>query len=306
MNNHPLVSVVIAAYNGAKYIEEQITSILQQSYAPIEIIIVDDCSTDHTVSIIQNFQKDHSNIKLFVNEINLGYIKNFEKGLTIASGDFIAPCDQDDIWLPDKIKICLENLQENEIVYCNSILINNLGHPTGKKLSDIKRLTNFDTCLNYAIGNSAPGHAMLFRKSVIEYCVPFPDVLPHDYWIGFRASQHGIIKFIDTPLVLYRQHDSNVFGTGHLKNKKQNSREEKIQLARQRIKYLYEHCATSLLTEKKAYALLYRSYQNNKLPNRILRMYVFLTFRNQILAFKRKNAFAKILFCVKMFFKIDY
>ena len=306
MNNNPLVSVVIAAYNGAKYIEEQVNSILQQSYVPIEIIIVDDCSKDNTVSIIQNFQKYNPNIKLVLNEVNLGYIKNFEKGLTLASGDFIAPCDQDDIWLPDKIKICVENLQENEIVYCNSILINDMGHPTGKKLSDIKRLTNFDTCLNYAIGNSAPGHAMLFRKSVIEYCLPFPDLLPHDYWIGFKASQHGILKFIDTPLVLYRQHDSNVFGTGHLSNKKNKSREEKIELAKQRIKFLYEQCAASLLTEKRAYGLLSKSYHNNTLISRLTRLYVFLKFRNEILAFKRKNAFSKILFCIKMFFKIDY
>lgn len=306
MNTKPLVSVVIATYNGAVYVEDQLKSILQQSYAPIEIIIVDDCSTDQTVPLIQDFQKKYSHITLVVNEINLGYIKNFEKGLKLASGDFIAPCDQDDIWLPDKIKICLEQLQDNEIVYCNSILINDKGTPTGKKLSDIKRLTSFNSCLNYAIGNSAPGHAMLFRKNLIEYCLPFPDVFPHDYWIGYRATQHGCVKFIDIPLVLYRQHDANVFGTGHLKNKKTTTKESKIQLAKDRMTFLYEHCAASLLTEKKAFELLFKSYRNNNLMSRLTRLYVFFKYRNEILAYKRKNALTRILFCIKMFFKIDY
>ena len=85
LNSHnPLVSVVLASYNGEKYIEEQIQSILQQTYSPIELIIVDDGSTDNTVTIIRQFQASHSCIKLFTSECNEGYIKNFEKGMTQA------------------------------------------------------------------------------------------------------------------------------------------------------------------------------------------------------------------------------
>src|SRR6476661_6415310 len=101
--NNPLVSVVLATYNGELFIEEQIKSILQQTYSPIELIIVDDASTDNTISIIQQFEASHSCIRLFTSERNVGYIKNFEKGMLLASGEYIALSDQDDIWEAAKL-----------------------------------------------------------------------------------------------------------------------------------------------------------------------------------------------------------
>ena len=100
----PVISIVMATYNGGLYLEQQMESIVVQTYPNIEIIIVDDCSTDNTIEILQMFQQKYSNIKLFNNAANLGYIKNFEKGCSLASGEYIALCDQDDYWHPDKLK----------------------------------------------------------------------------------------------------------------------------------------------------------------------------------------------------------
>ena len=121
--SHPLVSVVIATYNGERFIGKQLDSILAQTYPNIEVIIVDDCSSDNTVNLLQQYAAIHQNIFIYQNDKNLGYVKNFEKGMLLSKGDFIAPSDQDDIWLPQKIQVLMNAISNDCIVYCNSALI---------------------------------------------------------------------------------------------------------------------------------------------------------------------------------------
>ena len=128
--NNPLVSVVLATYNGELFIEEQIKSILQQTYSPIELIIVDDASTDNTLSILHQFEATHSCIRLFTSERNLGYIKNFEKGMLLATGEYIALSDQDDIWEVGKLCRLMEETGNHELIYSDSLLIDENGKRT--------------------------------------------------------------------------------------------------------------------------------------------------------------------------------
>ena len=127
---YPLISVVMATYNGERFLAEQLDSIFLQSYPNIELIIVDDVSVDGTVAIIKSYCEKHSNIRLYVNDENLGYIKNFEKGMLLATGALIALSDQDDIWVTDKLSILFEGIAEHEIIYSDSELIDE----TGKRL----------------------------------------------------------------------------------------------------------------------------------------------------------------------------
>ena len=130
-SNVPLVSVVLATYNGEKFLAEQLSSLLQQSYERLEIIAVDDCSTDNTVQILQEHAVRFLNMKVFVNEKNLGFIKNFEKGCTLTTGDLIAFCDQDDYWDKDKIKKQVQAIGNHAIVYCDSFVCNENLQKTG-------------------------------------------------------------------------------------------------------------------------------------------------------------------------------
>src|SRR4051812_17962871 len=98
-----LVSVAMATYNGARYVAEQLDSILQQTYSLIEIVVVDDGSKDETVEIIKEYQAQHPCIRLYQNEINIGVNKTFEKAISYCSGEYIALSDQDDIWMPEKV-----------------------------------------------------------------------------------------------------------------------------------------------------------------------------------------------------------
>lgn len=306
--SQPLLSVVVATYNGERFIREQMDSIIAQTYKNIEIIVVDDCSTDATVDILQQYAKQYSNIRLFVNSLNLGYIRNFEKGFLLATGDYIAPSDQDDIWVENKLEILMSVMGDNEIVYCNSAIITNQGEPTGKLLSDIKHMQTFTDCLQYVIGNTASGHAMIVRRNTVVNSVPFANMVTHDYWLGFVATFNSQLLYVDQPLVLYRQHGGNLFGV-NAKGVKRDKRSKiteanRLNLARERMNVLYEKCPDYLLEQKAALAGLVKSYRDFSLINDFNRMRLFFKYRHRILAYKKRTELRRILFCIKMFWMI--
>ena len=127
----PLVSIVVATYNGSLFLLEQLESIKNQNYKNFEIIISDDASTDSTIEIINSFVKQNSDlrIKLNFNKKNLGYVKNFEKALLLSNGDYIALCDQDDIWMSEKLSKCIDKIRNSNAlaVFTNAKIINEHG-----------------------------------------------------------------------------------------------------------------------------------------------------------------------------------
>lgn len=304
----PLISVVMATYNGERFLREQLDSIINQTYPNIEIIVVDDQSTDGTVAILNSYAAKYPNIKVYVNEVNLGYVKNFERGLLLSTADYIAPSDQDDVWLPNKLELLMDKMGNNAIVYCNSAIINQNGELTGQKLSDLKHLQTYDNCLQYTIGNTAAGHAMILTRQLMLDSIPLPTMIPHDYWLGFVATFNSQLLFIDEPLVLYRQHEANVFGVktdGVKKVKKVKPAKSTIQAkARERMRLLYEKCPGNLTEYKAAFAGLSKSYQSFSFINNFNRMRLFYKYRYQILAYKNRSEFRKLLFCIKMFWMI--
>lgn len=306
----PLISVVIASYNGERYIREQLDSILQQTYPNLEIIIIDDKSKDGTLEILKEYAATETPgriIKLVSNDVNLGYVKNFEKGFLLANGSLIAPSDQDDVWHKSKISVLYDNITDHEIIYCNSELIDENGKSIGKKMSDIRRQRGYHDCLMYTIGSWAPGHAMLITKELIHRAAPFPVVMSHDLWLGFVATCKGAIRYLDTPLVYYRQHTSNVFGAikseGQIKKKKP-SKQEELNKIRLRMRLMYEKCPNELVPQKQVLHDLNQTYQDFSLLNNYHRMMIFFKYRDKILAYKNKLAFGRWLFCFKMFVKI--
>lgn len=306
LKEKPLVSIVLATYNGEKYLKLQLDSLFNQTYTDIEVIAVDDLSTDGTFTILSEYARKYSNMRAIQNETNLGYVKNFEKGFQLANGQYVAPCDQDDIWMLDKIETLVNQIGDAPIVYSDSLLIDHDGNILNRNLSDIKHLQNFTTCLNYAIGGSAPGHAMLIHRKVLDACYPFPNHIPHDYWIGFVALFFGPIIFLPNAYILYRQHASNVFGVskapGRLK-KPSDKKAEAVEKARKRMQALFEKCPDGL-PEKIVLSKLLKSYQSFSLRNNWNRMLLFFTYNQEILAFKKRNAVRRYLFSFKMFFKI--
>ena len=243
----PLVSVVLATYNGEKYVEQQLDSIFQQTYKNIELIAVDDASSDNTLNILYAYRLNHSNMKVFLNETNLGFIKNFEKACSLANGDFISPCDQDDVWHVDKIKLMVESIGDYPMIYCDSFICDENLQQTGKKISDIVNCKSWDNCLQYSVFARIYGHTLLYTRSLLQNIISFTEVIPHDWWIAYNAILNGGIKFLNEPLVYYRQHKENVFGIIGQKAKKTNLSKHERKLieeskSRERIKLFYLLC----------------------------------------------------------------
>ena len=107
-----MISIAMATYNGEKYLAEQLDSILAQTVQDFELIVCDDCSSDSTAEILSRYAEKDSRIKIFVNEKNLGFVKNFEKAVSLCSGEYIALSDQDDVWFAGHLEILLRNIKD--------------------------------------------------------------------------------------------------------------------------------------------------------------------------------------------------
>ncbi|MBI3772484.1 MAG: glycosyltransferase family 2 protein [Gammaproteobacteria bacterium] len=209
----PLISVVLITYNGQKHLRQQIDSIFGQTYKKIEIIVCDDCSTDETPLILSEY-RHNQNFKVWINNSNLGFRKNFEQACCKASGLFIAPADQDDIWLPNKLEAMISKIDDNTLIYSNSRLMSEDGQLLDTTLDQRYSIKFVDGHCprSFYLGNCVAAHTMLFRREIVEYISPIPDTLFHDQWVAFIAATLGTIKFLDQPLIHYRQHAQSVTG----------------------------------------------------------------------------------------------
>jgi len=211
--NTPLVSIVMGTYNGGKYLREQLESIYAQTYKNIEVVVCDDCSTDDTVEILREFSRDHC-LTYYINEVNLGLVRNFEKAMSLAKGDYIALADQDDIWYPGKIELLIKNIVSCSLIHSAVHVIDSKGKPHGDAFvvseysRDHTEKVNFTDFLETAW---VLGCTSLIEKSLLEKCLPFPaGVLFHDWWLTMAAIKLGTgIKYIHEPTIMYRQHGEN-------------------------------------------------------------------------------------------------
>lgn len=208
------ISVCMATYNGSRFIEKQIQSILPQLSDNYELVIVDDCSSDQTVNLIHKFTD--SRIKLWENTRNLGVIKNFEKSITKAKGDIIFLCDQDDIWCPDKISEFVNVFTQQKKV---TLVISNLQviDEHDNLIYDSQLISEFTAGMLPNLSKPRfRGCAIAFRREMLNYFLPFPKDIPmHDMWIGLVNEIYGQTFYIDKPLIKYRRHSNNVSSDHH-------------------------------------------------------------------------------------------
>ncbi len=206
-------SIAICTYNGEKYIEEELDSIAAQTVKPDEIVICDDGSKDNTVSIIRKYISSHDlNITLYQNEINLGYAKNFEKCISLCSGDIVFMCDQDDIWMPTKVEKFIEAFEANpNAVYVFSdayvtdengkITYNSLLKPQKIKWFELKENDFFEYFSKKCFLN---GFLIAVKRDYANEIMPFK--FAHDEWLAMFAPLYGEIVAINECLAKYRRH----------------------------------------------------------------------------------------------------
>jgi len=204
------VSVVMCTYNGSRFIEEQVKSILNQTYPIEELIISDDASTDATPEILQLLAKQDVRIRLVMQQQNLGFSDNFQQAMRMAKATFIAPADQDDIWHPEKIaKMVAAFASDAALIYCDSVKFTQAVPHAPKASSKNKRIEGSDPRY-ISVYNTVSGHAMLIRKTLLETALPLPEGVYYDWWLAAVAMAKNRVQFLSEILVYQRAHDSNV------------------------------------------------------------------------------------------------
>lgn len=211
-----MISVCMATYNGEKYIKQQIDSILCQLGPEDELIISDDMSTDGTLDIVKKY--NDSRIKVHIHEKDHGFVRNFENSLSYAKGDYIFLSDQDVLWMPNKVEISLQYLNDYDFVVSDCITINEDEEViSNSRIKDYNIKTGFWRLM---IKTRYLGCCMAFHKKVLNTVLPFPSntyLMEHDLWIAAVAECYYKTALIHDPLIKYRRHGNNVSSGGNAK-----------------------------------------------------------------------------------------
>ena len=220
-----MISIAMTTYNGEKYLREQLNSIFNQTVQDFEMIVCDDCSKDSTWQILEEYACKDSRVRIFKNEHNLGFKKNFEKAISLCKGEYVALCDQDDVWLPTHISTLLNNLGNKSISCGNAVLIDSDGNDMHKLLNEIDGGFVFmpeGSKLIWRIvfnGNPFQGASMMMPVSFFKKSLPIPEnVNYHDAWFSACACFEGGVSYTFDPVTKYRQHGNNVTYSYHNKD----------------------------------------------------------------------------------------
>lgn len=247
MSAEPRISIAMATYNGARYIREQLDSLAAQTLLPCELVVTDDGSTDATLEIVRDFaQEAPFPVRIHRNEKRLGYADNFLFSASLCEGDLIAFCDQDDVWMAEKLATCAPAFTDSEVllvIHSARVTGSDLT-PTGSFYPDTKRVNMLQAkhlkkadrmphdqvirCtyepLHIDPMSTYPGFSMIFRKMVVNFVDRLdrgkdymfyratPPMISHDRWIYLLCCSLGKVLLTEEHLSIYRQHESNTCG----------------------------------------------------------------------------------------------
>ena len=275
------ISVVIATYNGEKYIDEQLKSIINQSRKPDEIIICDDASNDNTLNICESVLKDSDiGFTIIKNQINNGILKNFNKLMDIATGDIIFLCDQDDLWYNNKIERFLATFNEfpnKKVVFSNADIVDSELKSLGKTLWDVLAFEYDSNNLHFVKDmlsrNIFTGMCMAIKKDWYNQIPVFSNYMLHDEFIGWCAAFDDVAIPLNECLVAYRQHNNNVVGSG---------RHRRFESFKEMKKQVIHSCEKS----KNKFSELITLYSNHLQADCLNNAYSFYCLREHMLKAK--------------------
>ena len=217
------VEILLATYNGEKYMKEQIDSILKQDYQDWIIRACDDASKDATYDILLQYKEQYPDkFVIHRNERGFGSAKlNFMNLIKNSTGQYVICCDQDDVWLPNKISLTLEEMKRNEegnipvLVHTDLKVVDAKLGVKSESFFEYSKLNKYPSYRELLIQNSITGCTMMMNRPLIELLkeeLDMSKILMHDWVAALLASAHGKIGFVDAPTMLYRQHGVNSVG----------------------------------------------------------------------------------------------
>jgi hypothetical protein len=213
----PRVSIALATFNGAKFLEVQLESLIRQTFPPIEIVVADDGSTDGTLEILGRYAAKIP-LRIIATDGGHGPTRNFERAMKACRGEFVFFCDQDDFWHPYKIERMLREFDdETTVVFCDADLVNANLKPMGTTLW--RRLhfnpPDFDPLEHFGSHTIAFGLTMAYRNSDQMRSLVFPIPMPfgHDNFTALIGASIGRVGLVPMALLDYRQHSAQVSGS---------------------------------------------------------------------------------------------
>ena len=220
------LSVAMCTYNGEAFVGAQLASIAAQTRPPDELVVLDDGSSDATAEIVRSFAATAAfPVRFEVNERNLGSTGNFERAVSLCAGDLIALCDQDDVWLPEKLERMREAFGRSPragLVFSDAELVDEHLRPLGRRLWEsvgfdeaARRLMSRGRALDVLLpGWSVTGATLAFRASFTPLVLDIPrDAgMIHDGWIALVVAAVSGVEMIRQPLIKYRQHPRQQIG----------------------------------------------------------------------------------------------
>jgi glycosyltransferase involved in cell wall biosynthesis len=270
------ISVALCTYNGTSYITKQLDSILSIKEPPIdEIVICDDNSTDNTLEILNNYRSSYPSIfSIYVNAHNLGSTKNFEKAISLCTGDVIFLADQDDLWKEDKVRKTLAIFDLNppaQGVFSNADIIDQNDNLIPSKTiwdsisfleKELPKPIDFFDVIS-TNGNVVTGATLCITKNVKDFIFPFPTDMLHDEWIANLLAVRNILYYSDENLISYRLHNNQQVGMKNINKIKRKLHLKRIILNLEKPKTFKEY----RLLSKKKYLKLNNSLKFNQLTS---------------------------------------
>ncbi len=204
------ISVCLASYNGERYLCEQVNSILRQLAPGDELLVSDDASTDATLSVLESYG---DRLRVVGRDRAGGVVKNFERVLAAANGDFIVLSDQDDVWLDGRLDLVRERLQAVSLLMMNGIVVDGALSPTGQ---DVLDFVGFRSGVLHTLAhNGFVGCCMAFRRELLDAALPFPPrILWHDWYIALLGQLLYTVECSEGRTILFRRHGANFSATG--------------------------------------------------------------------------------------------
>jgi len=295
MNQRRLVSIALCTYNGSGYLAQQLDTLVNQTYPDIEIIVVDDCSTDNTFAILEDYASRYKQFKIYQNETNLGFTGNFERAVKLCIGELIALCDQDDLWDPRKITLQVEAIKDNVFIYHDSEFIHEDGTTMNKKMSDIMNLYRGDEPLAFLFFNCVSGHSILMKRELLDAALPLKKDYFHDWWLAYVATNIGSIDFIPQCLVKYRQHDKSDTNILRLERKKDSYKFSSVQKVLRSYHWV-QYCAGFKGNKNQELITAFYNAFTKRINSHLAfdLSYLMYKYRKSIFAIRKKSKLSKL------------
>lgn len=289
-----MVEILMATYNGEKYISQQIESILNQTIQDFKILIRDDGSKDNTVNIIKDYVSKYSDkIVLIEDDIKCGSsMKNFMELTKHALADYVMYCDQDDYWLPNKIEVSLEEMKKNEentsvpiLIYTDFIKVdvnlNEMKNDVKKSQIYVKKSLDLPHLL---VQNYVTGCCMMVNKALYKNLQDYSeDILMHDWWIAIYAATFGKIIHKEEKCMYYRQHANQVVGATNVKSFKyvfekfiSGSSKDSMNFYIKQAKYFYGLYGKNMSDKAKE---IFQIFLTLPQKNKFLRIYFLIKYK---------------------------